>query len=73
MCSFYPFFICRINKAGSSSLLRLAEDLGYQNGFVVVWRGLPKLRSVHPKDQVLATEPFLRADIFLDFSVGSAS
>ena len=36
----------RVNKCGSTSLLRLIEDLGFQNGYVVISRGLPKVRSL---------------------------
>ena len=37
----------RVNKCGSTSLLRLVEDLGFQNGYLVISRGLPKVRSLH--------------------------
>ena len=36
----------RVNKCGSTSILRLVEDLGFRNGYVVVSRGLPKVRTL---------------------------
>ena len=36
----------RVNKCGSTSLLQLVEDLGFQNGYVVVSHGLPKVRTL---------------------------
>ena len=42
----------RVNKCGSTSLLRLIEDLGFQNGYVVISRGLPKVRSLHESQKL---------------------
>jgi len=41
-----PLVYNRINKAGSSSLLGLFTQLAIPNKFVVVSRGLPKVRSL---------------------------
>ena len=36
----------RVNKCGSTTLGQLLEDLGFQNRFMVVSHGLPKVRSL---------------------------
>ena len=36
----------RVNKCGSTSILQLVEDLGFQNGYIVVSRRLPKVRTL---------------------------
>ena len=41
----------RVNKCGSTSLMRLVEDLGFQNGYLLVSHGLPKIRTLHEEQK----------------------
>jgi len=41
----------RVNKCGSTSMLRLLEDLGFRNNFALAGLGMPKLRSFKELDK----------------------
>lgn len=41
-----PLVYNRINKAGSSSLMGLLELLAWPNHFILLAKGLPKVRKV---------------------------
>ena len=38
-----PLVYNRINKAGSTSMLRLLQELAFQNNFILLSKGLPKV------------------------------
>ena len=40
-----PLVYNRINKAGSTSMLRLLQELAFQNNFILLSKGLPKVRA----------------------------
>ena len=40
------YYEYRINKAGSTSFLRLLEEIAFQNHFVLLSRGLPKVMMI---------------------------
>ena len=46
-----PLVYNRINKAGSTSMLRLLQEMAFQNNFILLSKGLPKVKGqLFPKN-----------------------